>query len=65
MTREEAIVHMEQGVKITHRFFSPDEWVTMHNGYILSETGRIIDNELFWEYRTGRNWQTGYSIFNS
>jgi len=39
MTKQEAIAAMKQGIKITHRGYSSDEWSTMKEGYVLFEDG--------------------------
>ena len=31
MSKEEAIQAMKEGKKVTHRFFSSDEWMTIEN----------------------------------
>ena len=35
MSKEEAIQAMKEGKKVTHRFFSSDEWMTIENGFLL------------------------------
>lgn len=39
MSKEEAIQAMKEGKKVTHRFFSSDEWMTIENGFLLLEDG--------------------------
>lgn len=64
MNKYEAIKMMEQGRKMTHVYFSPDEWVTMDNGLMLFEDGCKTTPRLFWMDRTGERWETGWNVFN-
>jgi hypothetical protein len=61
MTIEEAKQALREGKKITHRYFSSDEWVEMRNGYIKSEDG--VTHHEFWSLRTAEGWQTDWEIF--
>lgn len=63
MNKQEAIQAMLEGKKVTHLYFSNDEWVTMENGQILLEDGvRCSPNE-FWRWRTDAMWETDWSIY--
>ena len=42
MTKEEAIKAMQDGKKVTHRYFSSNEWMSMHDGLIVLEDGGLI-----------------------
>ena len=35
MTKQEAIQAMREGKKVTHRWFSPNEWMTIKAGNVL------------------------------
>ena len=61
MTKKEAIILMQQGVKITHIYFSKEEWVTMEDGMILLEDGVRCEQVEFWKWRTSDFWNEGYS----
>ena len=63
MTKQEAIEQMEKGVKITHPYFQPDEWMTMKKGKIFLEDGVKCYPREFWVYRTEGDWNDGYSVF--
>ena len=43
MSKEEAIQAMKEGKKVTHRFFSSDEWMTIENGFLLLEDGVVLN----------------------
>ena len=42
MSKEEAIQAMKEGKKVTHRFFSSDEGMTIQNGVLLVADGGLI-----------------------
>lgn len=60
MTREEAIKAMSEGKKVRHRYFGPDEWVSMNsNGLYVFEDG---DPSLFWMDRQESYWSEGWKL---
>lgn len=65
MTKEEAIQAMREGKKVTHQFFSPDEWMTMREGQIVLEDGVVCSPGDFWIYRRGSEWDDGYELINN
>lgn len=64
MTKEEAIEKMKAGEKVTHRYFTSDEWMTMEGGKIVLEDGVRCSTHEFWRWRTDDVWNDGYEIFN-
>lgn len=74
MNRQAAINLMMRGpqIKITHQYFSPDEYIYMIDGEIYDENdyrmkcngpnGQIIT---FWTDRTGPEWEEGWSIYKT
>lgn len=64
MTKEEAIQAMQNGEKITHQYFSKNEWMTMEGNRIILEDGCSLWAHEFWEIRNGIGWNDGYSVFN-
>ena len=65
MTKEEAIKAMQDGEKVTHRYFSSNEWMSMHDGLIVLEDGAMCAPYEFWRWRTDPVWNNGYDLFNS
>lgn len=61
MTKEEAILLMRKGVKMTHTFFSPEEWVTIKDEKMLFEDGCTCSQTLFWKDRKLSGWESGWS----
>lgn len=68
MNKQEAIHAMQEGKKVTHRYFTPDEWMTMKDDMMVLEDGVIhgitCTPEEFWKYRTDSRWDDGYELFN-
>lgn len=66
MTKNEAIAAMLSGNKVTHRYFSSDEWITMKgNNTIITEEGYRCYTIEFWKDRRGEAWESGWSIWES
>lgn len=64
MIKCEAIQAMRNGEKVTHRWFSPNEWMTLtKDGMMLLEDGVVCHPREIWDYRTDSSWDDGYSIF--
>lgn len=63
MTKSEAIQLMERGMKMSHRFFTPDEWVTIDGELMVTEDGVKQSQENFWLYRTDKSFETGWNVF--
>lgn len=62
MTKEEAIQAMKDGKKVTHRYFSEDEYVYMKDERIHCELNYDINNE-FWLIRSQDWWNDGWELF--
>lgn len=64
MTKEEAIELMKKGVKMTHDFFTPTEWVSIgKNGKYVFEDGVECNHDEFWQYRQNEYWKDGWIVF--
>jgi len=63
MSKQEAIQAMQDGHKVTHRFFSSDEFIYMKNGIIYDESNYEMNK--FWIYRFSEDWiSKGWTIYN-
>lgn len=62
MTKSEAIKAMQEGHKVSHYYFTDDEWITMENGLIVTEDGYKHKPEEFWSYRKGPTWEDDYKF---
>jgi hypothetical protein len=65
MTKNEAIKEMEKGNKVTHQYFTPDEWATMENGEIVLEDGVRCSPYEFWRWRDTPSFDEGWELFKS
>lgn len=48
MTMQEALKAMQDGKRVSHRFFSPDEWISIKNNEIITEEGYSCPIEEFF-----------------
>ena len=63
MTRQEAIKAMREGKKVTHRWFSPEEWATQEHGLIVLEDGVKCSPSLFWLDRRTSDWDNDWELW--
>jgi len=63
MTKNEAIGHMRNGVKITHTYFDKKEWMMIKGDNMVLEDGVVFPIDEYWKYRTQDYWNDGYSFF--
>lgn len=64
MTIAEAFLKSKtNGVKITHRFFSKDEYITVKGNQIKTEEGYTLSIAEFMKYRTGAAWENDWEIY--
>jgi hypothetical protein len=63
MTREEAKEQMRLGNKVTHEYFSPDEWISEKDGKVLTEEGYLHNTTMFWNYKTAVSFDNGWELF--
>tara|TARA_R110002096_G_C14628496_1_gene724694 strand:+ start:2504 stop:2704 length:201 start_codon:yes stop_codon:yes gene_type:complete len=63
MTRTEAIKELEQGRKITHRYFLDNEFLKMVDNQIVFEDGNQVNPNEFWKLRGSEVWEDGYSYY--
>lgn len=64
MTKQEAIEAMKSGAKVTHRFFTPEEFIIMEDDFTIgTEEGYAFSTAEFWRYRKKAEWQKDWSIW--
>jgi hypothetical protein len=63
MTKDEAIEAMKAGKRVTHKYFSPEEWITMEDGMIVTEDGYRFSPESFWRFRTKPYFDNDWKLF--
>ena len=66
MTREQALQAMKYGCKVTHTYFTDEEYIRMEDHDIFSEEGYnfgTVFAEFWWEKRDNKNFDDGWSVF--
>ena len=63
MTRKDAIIAMREGKKVTHKYFTPEEWATQDHGLILLEDGVKCTAAEFWMDRQSKLFDDGWDLF--
>jgi hypothetical protein len=63
ISKDEAIMIMKHGGKVTHEYFTSEEWVTMKNNFtVVTEDGYEIPDHLFWNDRKNPGFEKGWAI---
>lgn len=69
MTKNEAILQMQNGHRVKHYLFSDDEFIFMKNGSIYDESSYLMEckdahgNDIdFWTDRTDEQWLDGWIL---
>ena len=63
MSKQKAIEAMNNGKKVTHRLFDPDEWMQVKGKLYEFEDGCLCEFGEFWNHRTNDSWLEGWKIF--
>jgi hypothetical protein len=61
LNRDEALKSMQEGYKVTHEYFSDDEYLYITDEKMYSEEGYRFEEG--WEMRKGGYWEEGWRIF--
>ena len=64
MSKDDAIKAMRNGKKVTHPFFTSDEWISMEGNKIVCEDGCRHNFYEFWSIRTNLGFLAGWEIFD-
>jgi hypothetical protein len=65
VTKAEALKSMGEGNKVTHRYFSSHEWMTLRGNFtIVFENDHSVSVQQFYADRNLPGWEDGYSLFN-
>lgn len=62
MTKDEALLELQKGKKVTHRFFSDGEFMYQNGDTYVLEDGVRCHPMVFWEDRATKQWETGWSV---
>lgn len=63
MNQQEARIALNKGEKITHTYFSHNEFITVKGGNLVDENNYILGWEIFWGIRQHKGWQEDWSIY--
>jgi len=67
MTKDEALQVMKLGERVTHRFFTSEEFIYMKDHDIYTEEGYNMGTVFgeFWQMRQDEfGWKDGWSLYN-
>ena len=65
-SKSQAIQLMREGKKVTHQYFTNNEWMQLTTtGMYQFEDGVVCPSLLFWQDRKGQYWETGWSLYGA
>lgn len=64
MTKSEAQAALEEGKKITHRYFEPEEFIEKAGNNLRDEAGLLFSSDEFWKERLAKHFDDGWDIFS-
>lgn len=64
MKKAQAIHALHEGKKLTHMYFTEDEWVTDSGGGYEFEDGCKCTFNEFWQDRSDSGWDNDWSIWD-
>lgn len=66
LTREEMMLALREGKKVTHRLFSYNEWMRLsYSDVLVFEDGVHLTLIDFFSNRNEKEWSDGYSIYGT
>lgn len=63
MTKQEALLALANGKKVTHRTFTNDEYIYREGSELMCECG-FLDEDEFWDIRDIPAFDVDWSIYN-
>lgn len=63
LSKSEAIKALAEGKKVTHRYFTDDEFIYQEGDYYVDENGYRFKPELFWWDRKSEIFEIGWSLY--
>lgn len=61
MNKSEAKAELKKGAVLTHKYFTPDEFISEKEGVIIDENGYKLHD--FWKYRENEGFEDGWEFF--
>ena len=65
VSKEEAYKLMEQGHKITHEYYTDEEYLCMKNGVIYDESGYRMGTKRDRFWAIDQRWESGWMTVNA
>lgn len=62
MTRQEAVLAMKLGERVTHRYFTKNGFIRMDQGKIIDENNLEFNSDLFWQFHSADGFNHGWII---
>ena len=63
LTKAEAYAAMQEGKRISHIYFTPNEYIHIQYNLMYTEDGYSFDDE--WQRRTQPEWQSGWFVWEN
>ena len=64
MTKIEALKALKHGYRLTHEYFTSEEWV-QEKGYLYEfEDGCLCSPSVFWNHRQQDSWNDNWSLYS-
>lgn len=65
MTKSEMLEALKEGHKVTHTYFTSDEWMKDGDNYDIEfEDGCKCSFQQFWQGRNTPDWNEGWSLYS-
>lgn len=65
MTKEEAKKALNEGKKVSHKYFSDKEYIVKTEGKLQDERGYLFSEALFWMDRSSAPWKEGWKLYET
>jgi len=62
MTKQEAIIELKKGNKVTHRLFSEGEFMYQNGDTYVFEDSVKCHPVVFWQDRASEEWENNWSL---
>lgn len=64
MTKDEIIIKLKEGYKVTHTYFSKEEYIQLIGNKLIDEKGYILPWNEFWSFRNARMFELGWELYD-
>lgn len=64
MTKEEVLLHLRGGKKVTHKVFTEKTWIEqVSKSHYKDDLDNVHTIKTFWKMRTGKVWNNGWELY--